>query len=130
MLNNIGGNISSLGEKAGGGLGNVAGGLGNLGSKMPGGLNPTNFANQFTGGAAAAPGGAEVDCSVVKHDSILFLLFSLSVSCYRFTFAGRAYFDIVIEFGRCTNFNGFPLHSDFQFCFVSGTSVLFLITRI
>lgn len=52
MLNNIGGNISNLGEKVPG-----AGTLGNLGSKLPGNLNslnPTNLAGNFTGGSGAA----------------------------------------------------------------------------
>jgi len=46
MLNNIGGNISSLGEKAGGGLGGLS-------SKIPGNLNPTNLAGNFTGTTGA-----------------------------------------------------------------------------
>jgi len=51
MLNNIGGNISNLGDKVPG-----AGTLGNLGSKLPGNLNslnPTNLAGNFTGAAGA-----------------------------------------------------------------------------
>ncbi|XP_067934541.1 ras-related protein Rab-3-like isoform X1 [Watersipora subatra] len=51
LLNNIGGNISNLGDKV-----NPSGALGNIGSKFPGNLNnlnPTNIAGNFTGTSAA-----------------------------------------------------------------------------
>ena len=47
LLNNIGGNISNLGDKV-----NPSGALGNIGSKLPGNLNslnPTNIAGNFSG---------------------------------------------------------------------------------
>lgn len=52
LLNNIGGNISNLGDKV-----NPSGALGNLGSKLPGNLNnlnPANLAGNFTGGSQGA----------------------------------------------------------------------------
>lgn len=52
LLNNIGGNISNLGDKV-----NPTGALGNIGSKLPGNLNslnPTNIAGNFTGTAAGS----------------------------------------------------------------------------
>lgn len=49
MLNNIGGNISNIGDKV-----NPSGALGNIGSKLPGNLNtlnPANLAGNLSGGA-------------------------------------------------------------------------------
>lgn len=66
MLNNIGGNITSLGDKV-----NPTGALGNLGSKLPGNLNPTNIAGTFTG--AAGNSQVHVTLSLLSH--VLDILF-------------------------------------------------------
>lgn len=81
LLNNIGGNISNIGDKV-----NSTGAFSNLGSKIPGNLNPSNLAGTFTGNTSAAataevPLVVGVDaCCALYHLVTLLHVFVTSLS--------------------------------------------------
>lgn len=81
LLNNIGGNITNLGDKV-----NPTGAFGQLGSKLPGNLNnlnPANLAGTFTGGAQ----GGEVQNNRCFSTSFIMLTNNQCLSCYGFMFS-------------------------------------------